>query len=349
MGDFDPLEETPLAEAWGRHPTAVAIDSEGSLYCVDRDTYRVRKVDSSGRVSTVAGSGLFGYSGDGGPATSARLGERVEGLAVDREGNVYIADTANYRIRRVDPTGTIETIAGTGAWGTQGDGGPATSAGLTAVDGPAADAAGNLYIADTWDDSIRKIDADGIITTVAGTGEEGLGGDGGPATEAALAWPYAVTVDAVGTVYIADSRNGIVRRVDPDGTIATVAGFPPRLVDAPIDLGSNLSIGFPSALALGLAGELYIADSFRDSILRLDATGTIAKFVGLGQPVVDQPGGAAFDSSGNVFLPNGQAIASSRSTLPALPPRWRAAANSVIRATAGLPRTRNSLSRAMSH
>ena len=156
LGDFDPLEEVPVADAWVRHPTAVAIDSEGSLYFfVDRDTYRMRKVDPSGRVSAVAGSALFGYGGDGGPATSARLGERVEGLAVDGEGNVYIGDTENYRIRRVDTAGTIETIAGTGAWGTQGDGGPAKRAGLTAVQGLALDAAGNLYIADTWDDRIR--------------------------------------------------------------------------------------------------------------------------------------------------------------------------------------------------
>ncbi len=358
LGDFDPLEAVPLAEAWVRYPTAVAIDLEGSLYFVDRDSYRVRKVDSSGRVTTVAGSGLFGYSGDGGPATSARLGERVEGLAVDREGNVYIADTENYRIRRVDPTGTIETIAGTGAWGTGGDGGPATSAGLTAVYGLAVDVAGNLYIADTWDDRIRKIDSDGVITTVAGVGEEGLGGDGGPATEArldkphgvavdssgglyiadsdnhrvrrvdprgtittiagtghrgfrgdggpgteaALAEPHAVTVDAVGAVYVADSGNGVVRRVNPDGTIATVAGFPPQSVDGPIDLGGSLSIGFPRSLALGFAGELYIADSYRDAILRLDARGTIGKFVGLGMPVLDRPGGAAVDSSGNVLI-----------------------------------------------
>lgn len=358
LGDFDPLEEVQLAEAWVLHPSAVAVDSEGSVYFVDRDAHRVRKVDPAGRVSTIAGSGLLGYSGDGGPATSARLGTRVEGLAVDGEGNVYIADTDNHRIRRVDASGTITTLAGTGRWGTEGDGGPATRAGLTAVRGLATDAAGNLYVADTWDDSVRKIDPQGIITTVAGTGEEGPGGDGGPATEArldkprgvavdaagnlyiadsdnhrirrvdpngiittiagtgdrgysgdggpasqaALDKPYAVTVDAFGNVYIADSGSGIVRKVAQDGTISTVAGIPPMSAGAPAGDGSDFAIGFPRAVAAGLAGELYIADSYRDSILRLDEGGTIATFVGLSQPDLYRPGGAAVDSSGNVFV-----------------------------------------------
>ena len=353
FGDFDPLEEVSLSEAWVQHPSGLAADSEGSLYFVDRDTYRVRKVDSSGRVSTVAGSGMVGYSGDGGPATSARLGERVEGLAIDREGNVYISDTENYRIRRVDPSGTITTIAGTGAWGTQGDGGPATRAGLTAVYGLATDAMGNLYLADTWGDRIRRIDASGTITTVAGTGEEGRGGDGGPAVEArldrprgiavdsagdlyiadsdnhrvrrvdssgtittiagtgergysgdggpataaTLAEPYAVTVDAIGNIYIADSDNGSVRKVGLDGTISTVAGGSPHVLPE-----AGPYIGFPRALAIGLSGDLYIADAFGDSILRLDEEGAVATFVGQGKPNLYRPGGAAVDSYGNVFV-----------------------------------------------
>lgn len=352
-GNFDPLEEVPLAEAWVQHPSGLAIDSEGSLYFVDRDTYRVRKVDSSGRVSTVAGSGMVGYSGDGGPATSARLGERVEGLAVDSEGNVYISDTENHRIRRVDPSGRITTIAGTGAWGTQGDGGLATRAGLTAVYGLATDAAGNLYVADTWADSIRKVDASGTITTVAGTGEEGQGGDsgpavearldkprgiavdpagdlyiadsdnhrvrrvdssgtittiagtgergysgdGGPATAAALAEPYAVAVDAVGNIYIADSDNGSVRKVGLDGTISTVAGGSAHVLP---EAGPN--IGFPRALAVGPSRELYIADAYGNSILRLDEEGAVATFVGQGKPDLYRPGGAAVDSHRNVFV-----------------------------------------------
>lgn len=358
FGGFDPLEAVPLDEAWVLHPTALATDAEGSLYFVDRGAFRVRKVDRSGRVSTIAGSGLLGYSGDGGPAMSARLGNRVEGLAVDGEGNVYIADTENLRIRRVDASGTITTFAGIGRWGTEGDGGPASQAGLTAIHGLAADAQGNLYVADTWDDRIRKIDTEGVITTVAGTGDEGVGGDGGPATEArlnkprgvavdavgnlyiadsdnhrirkvdskgmittvagsgdrgyggdggpateaALNEPYAVTVDDDGNLYVADSKNGIVRKVVLDGTISTAAGRPPGTGSAPAGVGGTQSIGFPRALATGLAGGLYVADSYRDSILRLDADGTVAKFVGLGQPDLYRPGGAAVDPTGNVYV-----------------------------------------------
>ncbi len=365
LGDFEPLETVPLAEARVRFPSALAIDSAGNFYFVDRDTYRVRKVDASGQVSTIAGSGLPGFSGDGGPATSARLGGRVEGLAVDGEGNIYIADTGNYRIRKVDRSGIISTIAGTGTFRTGGDGGPAKIAGLTAIGGLAVDAAGNLYVADTWDDRVRRIDANGIIstvagtgdagrsgdfgpaiearldkpegvavgpvgniyiadtdnhvvrrvdasgtiTTIAGTGDRGYSGDGGPATEAALSEPRAVAVDSVGNVYIADSANGIVRRVAVDGTISTVAGIPSTLPGIPleadpasVDVSTNQLIARPYALVAGLSGELYIADAWGASILRLDQDGQIKEHIGLGRPELSHPAGVAIDANGNVFV-----------------------------------------------
>ena len=358
LGDFDPLETVPLAEARVRFPSALAIDSAGNLYFVDQDTYRVRKVDASGQVSTIAGSGLPGFSGDGGPATSARLGDRVEGLAVDGDGNIYIADTGNYRIRKVDRSGIISTVAGTGAFRTGGDGGPAKIAGLTAIGGLAVDAAGNLYVADTWDDRVRRIDANGIISTVAGTGDagrsgdagpavearldrpegvaigpsgdiyiadtdnhlvrrvdasgtittivgtgdRGYSGDGGPATEAALSEPRAVAVDSVGNVYIADSANGIVRRVAADGSISTVAGIPPEADPSSVDFSANQSITRPYALIAGLSGELFIADAWGDSILRLDQDGQVEEHIGLGRPDLLHPAGVAIDANGNVFV-----------------------------------------------
>src|SRR3712207_702836 len=169
----------------------VALDAEGNMYISDGGIYctgpgghTVRKVDKDGIITTVAGTGVFGgYSGDGGLATKAQLNLPIA-VAVDREGNLYISDEENYRIRKVDKDGIITTIAGTGEGGYSGDGGPATSAQLTDPGGIAFDARGNLYMADYT--SVRKIDPSGTITTVAGTGQAGFSGDGGPATEAKL-------------------------------------------------------------------------------------------------------------------------------------------------------------------
>ena len=203
-------------------PQGVAVDGAGNLFIADSLNDRIRKVDASGTITTVAGTGELGFSGDGGPATSARL-SRPNDVAVDGAGNLFIADSGNNRIRKVDATGTISTVAGTGRTG-GGDGGPAVQAQLHGPSGVAVDGAGNVFIADRYNYRIRKVDSAGVITTVAGTGVRGSSGDGGPATSARLSGAEGVAVDGAGNVYIADEGNDRIRKVDSAGVITTVAG-----------------------------------------------------------------------------------------------------------------------------
>jgi len=202
-------------------PIAVAVDREGNLYISDEENYRIRKVDKDGIITTIAGTGEGGYSGDGGPATSAQLTD-PGGIAFDARGNLYMADYTS--VRKIDPSGTITTVAGTGRSGHfSGDGGPATEARLSASD-VALDASGNLYIADGDNHRVRKVDKDGIIHTVAGSGKEGNSGDGGSATRAALNEPSSIDFDGEGNLFILCHRTSVVRKVDKNGTITTIAG-----------------------------------------------------------------------------------------------------------------------------
>ncbi|RZB33837.1 MAG: hypothetical protein SRB2_03673 [Desulfobacteraceae bacterium Eth-SRB2] len=195
-------------------PDGVAVDAWGNFYIADTWHHRIRKVDTSGIITTVAGNGIAGYSGDGGPATEARIWSPRD-VAVDATGNLYIADDeSNQCIRKVDTSGIITTVTGNGYPGYSGDGGPASEAQLNYPQSVAVDAAGNLYIADADNIRIRNVDTSGIIGTVAGTGTWGYTGDGGPATEARLNVPYGVAVDAAGNLYIADTENFRIRKVD---------------------------------------------------------------------------------------------------------------------------------------
>ena len=207
-GDGGPAVQGMLS--W---PFGAAVDNGGNIFIADDVNYRIRKVDASGIITTVAGNGERGYSGDGGLATEARLGY-VRGIAVDNAGNVLIADTRNNRIRRVDKNGIITTVAGNGAWGYSGDNGPALLAKLDWPTGVAADSAGNVFIADAGNYRIRKVDANGIITTVAGNGTWGSSGDGGPAIQGRLSWPTGIAVDNKGNIFIADYGDNRIRKVD---------------------------------------------------------------------------------------------------------------------------------------
>ena len=206
-GDGGPATSARLNRA-----NEIDIDGAGNLYISDQFNHRIRKVDTGGIITTVAGIGTAGFSGDGGPATSARLNFPTD-MRVDGTGNLCIADAANHRVRKVNTSGIITTIAGTGVAGFSGDGGLATSARLNEPIRLLSDLVGNLYIADRANDRVRKVNPSGIITTIAGTGIAGFSGDGGPATAAQLNLPTGLAFDVLGNLYIGDRANHRVRKI----------------------------------------------------------------------------------------------------------------------------------------
>ena len=260
----------PATSAQLSYPFGIAVDGAGNLYIADRLNNRVRKVTPGGTISTVAGTGTAGYGGDKGLATSAEL-DYPTGVAVDGTGNLYIADSANQRIRMVTPGGgIITTVAGTGVPGYSGDTGPATSANLDSPFGVAVDGAGNLYIADYDNNRIRKVTG-GIITTVAGTGVAGYGGDKGPATSAELYNPYGVAVDGVGNFYIADNYNNRIRQV-VDGVITTVAGAAAQGYGGDNGPATSAELYTPFSVAVDSSGNLYIADTENQRIRKVEVS-----------------------------------------------------------------------------
>ena len=298
----------------------IALDSSGNLFIADDCDYVIRRVDAStGIISTVAGNGTWGYSGDGAPATAAKLAGPA-GVAVDGAGNLFIADEFNRRVRRVDAaTQVITTVAGTGTRGFSGDGGPATSAELDEPQNITVDSAGNLFIADVGRSRIRRVDAaTQVITTVAGSGGGGgsFGGDGGLATSAFLDEPVQVAVDGAGNLFIADELNNRVRRVDAaTQVITTVAGNGTFGFSGDGGPATSAELDGPTGVAVDSAGNLFIADNFNLRIRRVDAgtqvINTVAgngtfDFSGDGGPAtsaqLNAPTGVAVDNTGNLFI-----------------------------------------------
>ena len=257
LGDNGPATSAEL-----NAPTGLALDSAANLYIADESDNRVRKV-SNGVITTVAGTGREGFSGDTGPATSAQL-NAPEGVAVDSAGSLFVADALNNRIRKVT-NGVITTVAGSGTQGFSGDNGLATSAELNYPSGVAVDSAGNLYLADSSNNRIRKI-SNGVMTTVAGNGTQGFSGDGGPASSGQLNNPMGVAVGPGGSIYIADTNNNRIRKVS-NGMITTVAGGGVSLGDNGPATGAQLY--GPGAVAVDSAGNLYIADTYNNRIRKV--------------------------------------------------------------------------------
>jgi sugar lactone lactonase YvrE len=302
----------PSASANLSAPSSVAVDSSGNIYIDDAGNGAIRKV-SAGTIATVAGNGLLGYSGDGGSATNATLGLSV-GVAVDQSGNLYIADAENVRVRKISSGGVITTIAGDGLFSYGGDSGQAVSAQLGTPHGTAVDSSGNLYLADTANNRVRKVSPSGIITTVAGTGALGHSGDGGAATSATLSGPQGVAIDNAGNLYIADTGNDAIRKVSASGVISTIAGANGNSNTGDGGPATSAALSGPTAVLPDGLGNLYIADSGSAKIRVISSSGVISTFAGSvlrgyagdGGPAtsafLNNPTGMALDSVGNLYI-----------------------------------------------
>ena len=310
-GDGVPADQTSLNK-----PHGIWVDASNNLYFADKDNHRVRRVDgATGIITTVAGSGAQGYNGDGISATAAKL-NKPTGVCLDTAGNLFIADQDNHRVRMVDTGGTITTVAGSGAQGYNGDGISATAAKLNKPEDVHVDAAGNLYIADRDNSRIRKVDTEGIITTVAGSGAQGYNGDGISATVAQLNKPTGVQVDGFGNLYIADKDNKRVRRVDAGGTIQTVAGTGGSGYNGDGITAVTATLDRPNGIYVDAAGDLYIAETDTNMrVRRVDSgTGIITTLAGSGvegywgdvlpptQAQIRAPKDVYVDGTGNLYI-----------------------------------------------
>lgn len=280
FGDGGPAVAASLSGVQG-----IAVDQEGTVYLADSLTNdRIRKISPNGQIATIAGSGQFSSEDANNiPALQAQLGYPND-VEIDALGRIYIVDSLNRRVRRIDADGKLRNFAGNGIYGYSGDGGAGNAASMRRPSRMAIDSAGNVYIADISDHRIRKVNTAGIISTVAGNGAAGYSGDGGAAVNASLSSPSAVAVDTAGNLYIADQGNRRVRKVAVNGVITTVAGNGQSGASGDGGAATNAAIGSPSGLAVAANGDLYIAAG---ALRRVSPSGRITTEIGLEHPARD--------------------------------------------------------------
>jgi sugar lactone lactonase YvrE len=286
-------------------PSGVAVDTSGTVYVADYGNSRIRKITSSGMVSTLAGSGVAGYL-DNTTGTSAQF-NNPSGVAVDTSGNVYVADTYNNRIRKITSGGVVTTLAGSGVAGSL-DNTTGTSAQFNTPSGVAVDTSGNVYVADTYSYRIRKITSSGVVSTLAGSGA--LGFADGPATSARFSFPDGVAVDTSGNVYVADKFNQCIRKVTSSGVVSTLAGSGVQgFADGP---ATSAQFNVPYSVAVDTSGNVYVADFDNYRIRKVTSSGVVSTLAGSGargfadgpatSAQFNYPGGVAVDASGNVYV-----------------------------------------------
>ncbi len=279
----------------GLSAISVAVDARGNIFIADSINNRIRKVSVSGVITTVAGNGMQGFSGDGGPATSASLSYPA-GIALDAAGNLFISDSSNYRIRKVSIDGAISTIAGNGVNGFSGDGGPAISASLSDAGGIAVDSSGNVFFADDSNNRIRRVSPGGIITTVAGNGNDIFSGDGGLAITASISGPDGVAVDRLGNLFISDFFNCRIRKVSQSGIITTLAGNGSCGLSGDGGPATSASLSKPAQITVDASGNVFFADSqFNNRIREVSVVGVITTVAGDGSVYVGNWGGFSGD------------------------------------------------------
>jgi sugar lactone lactonase YvrE len=313
----------PATQARLNAPFGLAFDADGDLYIADGVNYRVRKVGLDGTITTVAGTGKPGFSGDGGKATAAQFNV-VARVVLDGAGDLFISDFSNHRVRKVTPDGIITTVAGSGPvdttpWtltssdtakngGFSGDNGPATDARLNGPVGLAVDAHGNLFIGDLLNHRVRKVEVGtGLITSVAGNGQAGSSGDGGLATEAQLNGCVALALDSAGNLFIADTNDNRVRRVDAGtGIITTVAGTGKAGFSGDGGKATDARLNAPEGVAVDSAGNLFVGDNSNSRVRQVSPEGMISTVAGNGKTKYAGGGGLATETG--LKSPNSLAI-----------------------------------------
>ncbi len=307
-GSYGHTDGTGTAASFG-YPYGVTVDSNGNVYVANTQSFKIRKINSVGVVTTLAGSGSIGSS-DGTSMTASF--NFPHGVAVDTSGNVYVADTVNNKIRKITSTGNVTTLAGSGSSGSTD--GVGTVANFNQPSGVAVDTSGNVYVTDTYSYKIRKITADGFVTTLAGSGS--YGDTDGTGIAASFRYPYGVTVDKNGNVYVADTESYRIRKITSTGIVTTIAG--PDFIGSGFRSGTIGGTLWPLGVTVDSNGNVYATDETHNSIEKITPSGEFTILAGkynassgdkkgsidgIGTAAsFDYPSGIAIDNSGNIFI-----------------------------------------------